>query len=211
MVGEAVLCETNVSEKIDLTRFWNWKDSPIDKMEITPDYLNNTDYLANKSTKDITALNLQGAAAATPVTVNDLITALVNKPTPQFQNITGLDQLKDVLNEGTKSAADGRKEALENNTKVFQSTMDLAKSMAQTAAGIKTNQMGMDLLKDKDIDNERLGIYMGSTQKESGKKDDAKKDDSKGGGNANSDNTGGGNTSGDNTGGGNTGGGNKKP
>ena len=45
MIGEAVLGETNVSEVIDLTRFWNWKDSPIDKMDIGKDYLNNTDYL----------------------------------------------------------------------------------------------------------------------------------------------------------------------
>lgn len=29
MVGEAVLGSSNASEKIDLTRFWNWQDSPI--------------------------------------------------------------------------------------------------------------------------------------------------------------------------------------
>ena len=85
MIGEAVLGETNVSEKIDLTRFWNWQDSPIDKMEIDSSYLNAHDYLAGKSTKDISALNLQGATAAVPVTNADLISALVSK---QAQNLT---------------------------------------------------------------------------------------------------------------------------
>ena len=125
MIGEAVLSETNVSEKIDLTRFWNWQDSPIDKMTITPEYLNNRDYLDGKSTKDITALGVQGADAATPVTVPDLIKALVEKKTPEFENITGLEQLKDVLNTGTTSAAEGRKQV-----------MDLSKDMAKLSVEI---------------------------------------------------------------------------
>ncbi len=121
MIGEAVLGETNVSEKIDLTRFWNWKDSPIDKMNIDSSYLNSSDYLAGKKTKDISALNLQGATAPNAVTVPDLISALVNKQAPNFKDITGLDQLKDVLNEGTKSAAAGR-------DNVISASTDLAKS-----------------------------------------------------------------------------------
>ena len=133
MIGEAVLGETNVSELIDLTRFWNWQDSPIDKMEITPEYLNDTDYLADKTTKDITALNLQGATAATPVTATDLIKALVDKKTPQFADITGLEQLKSVLNEGTKSAATGRDKVLEENTKFSSKVMDTAINAAVIA------------------------------------------------------------------------------
>ena len=131
MIGEAVLGETNVSEVIDLTRFWNWKDSPIDKMEIGSDYLNNSDYLANKTTKDITALNLQGAAPATPVTAADLVSALVNKPVPQFNDLTALDQLRDILNEGTKSAAAGRDKAVETSA-------DLAKTALGAALTFET-------------------------------------------------------------------------
>lgn len=108
MVGEAVLGETNVSEKIDLTRFWNWQDSPIDKMNLDNNYLSGKDYLSDKSTSDITGLNLQGASAAQPVTNADLITALVNKQMPSFNDITGLDQLKEVMNAATSSAAQGR-------------------------------------------------------------------------------------------------------
>lgn len=108
MIGEAVLGQTNVSEVIDLTRFWNWQDSPIDKMEIDSSYLNGTDYLAGKTTKDISALGLQGVTPTTPVTAADLVSALVNKQTPKFDNITGLDQLKDIVNGVTTASATGR-------------------------------------------------------------------------------------------------------
>ena len=144
MIGEAVLGETNVSEVIDITRFWNWKDSPIDKMEITSDYLNSTDYLANKTTKDISALNVQGATAATPVTVNDLITALVNKQTPTFGNITGLEQLKDVLNAGTASAASGRDKVLDSAKEYMQIAKELAITAVQNAKEQENAKISVD-------------------------------------------------------------------
>jgi len=128
MIGEAVLGETNVSELIDITRFWNWKDSPIDKMELNNQYLNNTDYLADKTTKDIEALNIQGATPAVPVTVPDLIAALVNKQTPQFADITGLEHLKEVLNAGTSSAASGRKEVLDTTAKLAELSVEVLKN-----------------------------------------------------------------------------------
>ncbi len=127
MIGEAVLGETNVSEEIDLTRFWNWQDSPIDKMEIDSSYLNGTDYLQGKSTKDVTSLNMQGATAATPVTVPDLVSALVNKQTPAFDNITGLDQLKEVLNAGTTSAAAGRDKVISSSAELVKSALSALK------------------------------------------------------------------------------------
>lgn len=126
MVGEAVLGATNVSEEIDLTRFWNWKDSPIDSMSLDSSYLNNTDYLAGKTTKDISALNIQGAAAPTAVTTADLISALVGKQTPTFDNITGLDQLKEVLNKATETTATGRDKALESSGEMAKAALEYA-------------------------------------------------------------------------------------
>lgn len=134
MVGEAVLGETNVSEKIDLTRFWNWQDSPIDKMHIDDKSLNSMDYLAGKTTKEITPLNLQGATPATPVTPADLLAALVNKQAPTFDNITGIDQLKDILNEATKSAATGRDKVIETSEKMAKAALDFF-SVGQKAEG----------------------------------------------------------------------------
>ena len=126
MIGEAVLGETNVSEEIDLTRFWNWKDSPIDSMEITKDYLNSTDYLANKTTKDISALNLQGANATQAVTVPDLIAALVNKQTPQFSNITGLDQINSLLGNATSTNAAAQAKVVDNSTALATAALGYA-------------------------------------------------------------------------------------
>lgn len=124
MIGEAVLGETNVSEEIDLTRFWNWKDSPIDSMEITKDYLNGKDYLENKSTRDLSSLNLTSATATTPVTVSDLISALVGKQTPQFDNITGLDAITTMLGGAAKTNTEAQTKALENSTNLVTAILD---------------------------------------------------------------------------------------
>lgn len=145
MIGEAVLGQTNVSEVIDLTRFWNWQDSPIDKMEIDSSYLNGNDYLANKSTKDISALNLQGVTPTTPVTAADLVSALVNKQTPQFENITGLDQLKDVVNGVTTASATGR-------DNIINKTSEMA--TAALTAGLE--QKKAEIAAQKEIELEKL-------------------------------------------------------
>lgn len=127
MIGEAVLGQTNVSEKIDLTRFWNWKDSDIDHMELDSSYLNGTDYLAGKTTKDVSTLNVQGATATAPVTVPDLISALVNKQTPTFDNITGLSEITSILNQATNSAAEGRNKALEQSNEAAKTAVSAMK------------------------------------------------------------------------------------
>jgi hypothetical protein len=141
MIGEAVLGETNVSELIDLTRFWNWKDSPIDKMNIDSGYLNSNDYLAGKAPGEISALNLQGATSATPVTVQDLITALANKQAPTFENLTALEQLKEIINKGTDSAAAGRDKLIENSTDLMKAILEHAAKMAEND---KSDTSGID-------------------------------------------------------------------
>lgn len=145
MIGEAVLGQTNVSEVIDLTRFWNWQDSPIDKMEIDSSYLNGNDYLAGKTTKDISALDLQGVTPTTPVTAADLVTALVNKQTPKFDNITGLDQLKDIVNGVTNASATGR-------DNIINRTSEMA--TAALTAGL--DQKKAEINAQKEIELEKL-------------------------------------------------------
>ena len=144
MVGEAVLGETNVSEKIDITRFWNWQDSPIDKMTLNENYLKGTDYLSGKTTQDITALGLEGATAATPVTNVDLISALVKKQTPTFDDITGLDQLKEVLNAGTTSAATGRDNYLKEASAMATKALDTYAASSKPKKNGENNQPSTD-------------------------------------------------------------------
>jgi hypothetical protein len=126
MVGEAVLGETNVSEKIDITRFWNWKDSPIDSMTLDEKYLNGSDYLADKGTKDISALGITGVTQPTAVAAADLASALINRQQPTFNDITGIEQLKEVLNAGTTSAANGRDKYLETSADMAKAALNSA-------------------------------------------------------------------------------------
>ena len=138
MIGEAVLGETNVSEEIDLTRFWNWKDSPIDSMGIDKDYLNGTDYLRDKQPGGITPLNLSGVAAPQAVTVPDLVNALVQKQTPQFNDITGLQQTATLLQNASAKTVEAQNNALN------QSAL-----LAQQALGYASKQVDADVEKYK--------------------------------------------------------------
>lgn len=139
MVGEAVLGETNVSEKIDITRFWNWKDSPIDKMEnIDKDYLNNTDYLADKNTNAITPLNISSAEAPTNINVPDLLKALQEREI-SFRDLSGLDQLKEVMNRGTEAS----QTALTEGMKLTQSSLENSVKAAEVVGNIVTQCMGI--------------------------------------------------------------------
>jgi len=84
MVGEAVLGNSNASEKIDLTRFWNWQDSPITHADTikpsdfnqqhiisddtaAPDKLAKTGNTVNINTGGVTAPDLSSAVAKAPV------------------------------------------------------------------------------------------------------------------------------------------------
>ena len=129
MIGEAVLGQTNVSELIDLTRFWNWQDSPIDKMEITNDYLNNTDYLKDKKTKDITSLGLQSTTATQAATATNLLASLVGKQTPSFTNLTGLEQLASLVKSNTESAAAGRESVVNKSSEMVNKNLEILQKM----------------------------------------------------------------------------------
>ncbi|WP_318257290.1 hypothetical protein, partial [Ruminococcus sp. XPD3002] len=145
MIGEAVLGATNVSEKIDITRFWNWKDSPIDSMELTKDYLNTNDYLKDKNTKDITALNLSTAERISPTDVENIIKMLTEKQSPEFQNLTGLDQTSTLLGKAIESTGSGRDNALEQSSSLTGKAMEHLAKMTE----IQTERIKMENEKKK--------------------------------------------------------------
>lgn len=152
MIGEAVLGETNVSEKIDLTRFWNWKDSPIERMNLDNTYLDNADSLAGKTTKEITPLNMEGALPTNAVTVPDLLTAMVNKQAPNFSNLTGLEQLAQVLNTATNTTAAGRDAALKSATESMKNALEYSYK-----AGEKKKEKDGEVAVGGDSDSETTG------------------------------------------------------
>lgn len=184
MVGEAVLGESNVSEKIDITRFWNWQDSPISSMELNNNYLNSEDYLENKKTMEIKALNLASAEAATPITGTDYISALAAKNPTDFDNITGLEQLKDVLNAGTTSASSGLSSVVTANKDMTNQAMT---SLTET----QKTQIQADAKKQETAASLLTSLFGGSTAKSTTAKaaDGAKADGAKAEGDKKNDGT----------------------
>ncbi len=141
MVAEAVLSETNVSEKIDITRFWNWQDSPIEKMNIDADYLNSTDYLLGKNTKDITALNLAGAEATTARDTINLAESLIGREAAEFKDLTS--QLSSLLSNATNANVQAQQT-------MIQSNKELATKAMEYSMELLNDQLGKDAKTGKD-------------------------------------------------------------
>ena len=78
VLGEAVLGCCNSSEKIDLTRFWNWKDSPIDRPE---------DPLTKLPTNGFQGFTLGGADKVEAPSA--LLTSSPTTPQTLINNVTG--------------------------------------------------------------------------------------------------------------------------
>ena len=124
MVGEAVLGSTNVSEKIDITRFWNWKDSDIDHIDLNQSSLNGRSLLENANTKDIIAPTV-GVTATEHISGNNLASDLVARQQPTFADVYTNTDMREVMKNADNNASAGREQ-------VVQSTSDLAKSALDT-------------------------------------------------------------------------------
>ena len=139
MVGEAVLGETNVSEEIDLTRFWNWKDSEHDKMELSASALSSTDYLQDKAPGGFASLGVTGPSAPTAVTTPDLITPMTQKQTPTFTDITGTASTSALMSATGVANIQAQSNALTQNSSVINKALDYCiakvKGEAKDSAG----------------------------------------------------------------------------
>jgi hypothetical protein len=127
VLGEAVLGQCPAAEKIDLTRFWNWQDSPSDTApQISPVALpTTTPSIATGETGPNSLTNL-------PSLINNVLTA----PTPETgllqalgadaaaqkpfsTSLTGAEQLAGLLNNAQTTANSARSDALKT-TKELQ-------------------------------------------------------------------------------------------
>ncbi|MFF9147434.1 hypothetical protein ACF1BN_21515 [Streptomyces sp. NPDC014861] len=133
--AEAVLGRSNSAEKIDLTRFWNWKDSPI---QITPADIAPVSTASRAQNLDTTALGM-GAAQAK-------FTPLVAMPDPNgsqavqamttanlFRDMSGLAQMSQVLTKGIEAAATNDKEAGARAQEALKTATEHLQKMAQIA------------------------------------------------------------------------------
>ncbi len=154
-LGEAILGSCNSSEKIDLTRFWNWQDSPSDQADSIPQSVfqpaQALQFSAGSggasvgaatpgSSGSIISINSGAPALSNP----DIIGKLIDKA-PNLQealNLTGLDTLQKQISADTTSASAGRKEAVDSvtsiQTQAMKSAESIVKSVADAAATVMT-------------------------------------------------------------------------
>jgi len=156
-LGEAVLGACASAEKIDLTRFWNWQDSPSDTADaIPPSVFQPAQSLLAGSGSAVAGAGVAASAggtggpgsiisiantpASTPST--SLLEKLIDKSPDLAQKIdvTGLDTLQKQVAADTQSAAAGRKEAIDSvtniQTQAMKSAEGIVKSVADAAASI---------------------------------------------------------------------------
>ncbi|MFF0431766.1 hypothetical protein ACFYU9_06015 [Streptomyces sp. NPDC004327] len=133
--AEAVLGRSNSAEKIDLTRFWNWKDSPI---QITPADIAPVSTATRAQNLDTTAAGMGVSQAK--------FTPLVAMPDPNglqaiqaittanlFRDMSGLAQMSQVLSKGIEAAATNDKEAGVRAQEALKTATEHLQKMAQIA------------------------------------------------------------------------------
>lgn len=138
--AEAVLGRANSAEKIDLTRFWNWKDSPV---QITAPDIAPVATGSRAKDLDLSVAGL-GATQAS-------FTPLVAMPDPTgmqaaqaittanlFRDMSGLNTMGQVLTKGIEAAAAGDQAAGSRAQKAMETATKHLEAMADkalTAAG----------------------------------------------------------------------------
>ncbi|MEF9881174.1 hypothetical protein [Streptomyces sp. P9-A4] len=133
--AEAVLGRANSAEKIDLTRFWNWKDSPI---QITPADIAPVSTGTRAQNLDVTAAGMGASQAKfTPLAAMPDPTALqaaqAIATANLFRDMSGLSNMSQVLTKGIESAAGNDKAAGERAQEALKTATEHLQKMAQIA------------------------------------------------------------------------------
>lgn len=147
-LGEAVLGCCNSAEKIDLTRFWNWQDSPTEQADAIPTSvfqppqpLNTSAPAAGAGSSGVgsgsgsgSIISINSPPATSPSTA--LLESLI-KQSPDLAkelNLTGLDALQKQIAADTTSASTGRDKAIDANTQIQLQAMKSAESVVKSVA-----------------------------------------------------------------------------
>ncbi|MFZ5781190.1 MAG: hypothetical protein ACOY4R_13430, partial [Pseudomonadota bacterium] len=134
VLGEAVLGDCNASEKIDLTRFWNWQDSPADSAtdpaQLAAVFAGGNQLIGAGGAQAPNTLQAgpmvtinQGPTAMTPA---DLAKALIDKlPASNLpQNLTGLTELAGQMKVQTETTSTNLTKTISEATGLAKAAMD---------------------------------------------------------------------------------------
>jgi hypothetical protein len=147
VLGEAVLGSCESSEKIDLTRFWNWQDSPpdtaTDPAQLAELFAGGNKLVGPSGAQapselqagGIVTIN-QGAAALSPA---DLAAALIaSQPESNLpKDLTGLQQLAAQMKVQTETTADNLNKTIEQASGLAKKAMDSIPEVIQAKKGAK--------------------------------------------------------------------------
>ncbi len=149
MIGEAVLGETNVSELIDITRFWNWKDSDIDHMSLDTSALGGTSLLANATAPTVT-MPTQGATLPQHIQANEILSSLSKNP--QFADVLSKIDMRDVLSNADNNASTGRETAINATSNMVNESIKQAASVATAYLTGSAATQQAEINKEKEVE-----------------------------------------------------------
>ena len=133
--GEAVLGQGLAAERIDLTRFWNWQDSPI---PILPPSMAPIDAASRARDAGFTRVELDAALAQlqtmAPAERADF-DALIGKIKEGFRDMSGREQLASTLSAQSAATASGATSAGEQFVNTMKNTQDFAIGLANSDVG----------------------------------------------------------------------------
>jgi hypothetical protein len=147
VLGEAVLGHCASAERIDLTRFWNWQDSPADTAPGIADVtvptagalsLSAMPALPNRAGSLVANINNGPGSGAVPAgsTAFDVLSALIKgAPNQALPNLDTSSKLADLLNATLKTAEQARADALDQSSKLTETALQQAGSVLSAAVG----------------------------------------------------------------------------
>ncbi|MFI0793630.1 hypothetical protein ACH4OY_13205 [Micromonospora rubida] len=134
--AEAVLGRANAAEKIDLTRFWNWKDSPI---PILPTDIAAVSTGTRNQEVDVKVAQL-GASEAKFQTIAALPDPAATQAAMQvlstanlFKDIAGAAEMSQMLSKGIEAAANNDKDAGARANEAMKTAAEHQQKMATIA------------------------------------------------------------------------------
>jgi hypothetical protein len=133
--AEAVLGRSNAAEKLDLTRFWNWQDSPI---PILPPEIAPVSLGSRGQAMDLTTSGLESQAASLqslqqlpdPKGMESIVHALTSRI---FLDLSNARENAETARVALKSSGEGAKEATSSAVETYKAALEHQREMARTA------------------------------------------------------------------------------
>jgi len=156
VLGEAVLGRNPSAEKIDITRFWNWQDSPVPEAGPIGEIGMPQSRDLIKESKESTFGNIQPIINNLSSLPSSVDTALLQKlADPEFQkgiaDITGMEQLSQLITKTTDTAEKARESALKASTEMASKALD---KLPAVMSAINEEEKDKDKDKDEDKDED---------------------------------------------------------